>query len=234
MKKSLSFILILCIVFSLTACAEQETTELVLENISESQYLLLMAAAAVINDPQAEQYDLSSLSGGYVFEVLEKTPSAEDPDTFVYSLKVDTRYRLGFYNLVFPVEEYQQILAWQEETGVQLLYPLVAHNQYAADYDADSRIAYSYNANIWFQVSEDLVPLDPQGNPQTGSDTPVLLPNYLCDSDGEPLYFIQNVAGYVCRVSLGALYLYQYGTELTLPFDSNEELFFDYYSRLIG
>ena len=64
--------------------------------------------------------------------------------TTYYPASVDTYLEVGFVYTSVEQEEYKRILAWQEQTGVQVLYPMVdTRNEYCFD---------SEDANFWYKT----------------------------------------------------------------------------------
>ena len=51
----------------------------------------------------------------------------------IYSARIDNYLEVGFMYRSIEQSEYHDIVAWQEETGKQILYPLVADNEYNID-----------------------------------------------------------------------------------------------------
>lgn len=102
----------------------------------------------------------------------------------VYSAKIDTYLEVGFLYKSIEQSEYAKIVAWQEETGKQILYPLInTNNGYCLD---------ANDANFWYKT-------DAQGNPvstATGRDVTIQLDsktsledNYKRDSEGNVVYY---------------------------------------------
>ena len=100
-----------------------------------------------------------------------------------YDGKIDSYMEVGFIYRSVEQQEYAKMAAWQEETGIQLLYPLVENNEYCLD---------KSDANYWYKT-------DNKGNPVTTksgsaktlkfSDDLVLEDNYKRDAKGNVLYY---------------------------------------------
>ena len=106
----------------------------------------------------------------------------------VYNIRVNTYLEKGFIYRDIEQSEYREILAFQEETGVQVLYPLIADNKYNLDPD---------NANYWYK-SDKGTPVKENGrklsNKELDAMNPMswdfeLVPNYELDENGELVYF---------------------------------------------
>jgi hypothetical protein len=62
-----------------------------------------------------------------------------------YAYSVDAYLEVGFIYDDVSQEELKKIQAWQEETGIQVLYPLIAENEYTY-HPIDTN-----SANFWFK-----------------------------------------------------------------------------------
>jgi len=131
----------------------------------------------------------------------------------IYAGTIETYLEVGFMYMSVKQDEYARIVAWQEETGLQVLYPLVEANEYNMD---------SADANYWYKSKK--------GTPVTVSDSGkatkmaysedlVLEDNYKRDSDGNPIYYEYtgggdvNTAQYKIRVLYYNYYQYKNGFE---------------------
>lgn len=127
---------------------------------------------------------------------------------------VDVYLEVGFLYRSLTATEYQSILDWQEETGIQVLYPLVADNQYNPD---------ATDANNWYKMTSkgDPVRVDENGNAKKIDFEPgmVLEDNYERDADGNVIYSKRTGGGtfetaqYKVRVLYYNYYRYRNGFE---------------------
>lgn len=73
-----------------------------------------------------------------------------------YDLKVNRYYEIGIVYKTYSVEEFQAIQNWQNETGIQVIYPWVEYSSICDIRD---------NANLWYQVNDKgEAKLDKDGN----------------------------------------------------------------------
>lgn len=127
-----------------------------------------------------------------------------------YDTRIDTYLEVGFMNIQIEQSEYQKMLDWQEESGLQLLYPLVENNEYNPD---------PSNANYWYKVDTKSknTPIDDNGNPIKISAHMQLADNYVRDQDGNPVYKTYvgggttETAQYKVRVLYYNYYIYRNG-----------------------
>lgn len=132
---------------------------------------------------------------------------------------IDTYLEVGFIYKSIKQDEYLNIVAWQEETGIQVLYPLVEDNEWNTD---------PANANNWYKTNSKNQPVTVNDSgkgkvielPQdlTTSDI-VLEDNYERDEDGNVRYFKHTGGGsfetaqYKVRVLYYNYYRYANGFE---------------------
>ncbi len=129
-----------------------------------------------------------------------------------YKGVIDNYLEVGFTYLSIQQSELANILAWQEETGKQILYPLIEKNEYCMD---------SENANYWYKAQKNSpIRVDASGNKTTLKYSPdmVLQDNYKRDANGDPIYYEHTGGGtlataqYKIRVLYYNYYQYLYGS----------------------
>ena len=99
-----------------------------------------------------------------------------------YPGRIDSYLEVGFMYRSIKQEEMKAILAWEEETGKKVLYPLVENNKWNTD---------PQDANYWFKSNKGTpVVLDASGKAKTVSyaDGLVLEDNYKRDENGNVIY----------------------------------------------
>ena len=132
-----------------------------------------------------------------------------------YPATIDTYLEVGFLYTDVEQQEYQRILQWQEQTGIQVIYPMVdRNNEYC--FDAE-------DANYWYKTKGKAVPVatNPDGTTKnlTYSEDLVLEDNYKRNADGSLAYFTYtgggdaNTAQMKIRVLYYNYYQYLYGSE---------------------
>ena len=145
----------------------------------------------------------------------EQTVGPGGKPGFVYPSRVDTYLEVGFIYRSIEQEELKKMLAWQEETGKQLLYPLIdTDSPYCADPN---------NANLWYKTNNRQNPIrvNANGTVSTISYAPgmVLEDNYRRNADGEIMYYAYTGGGsmetaqFKVRVLYYNYYQYLYGFE---------------------
>ena len=134
-----------------------------------------------------------------------------------YPSKADSYLQVGFLYRTIEQSEYQNIINWEKETGLKVVYPLVEDNEWNPD---------SSNANYWYKArTRGLVPvrLTAGGTAKTityDPDNPdmTLEDNYKRDGEGNPIYFQYvgggdfNTAQFKVRVLYYNYYQYLYGS----------------------
>ena len=127
-----------------------------------------------------------------------------------YTVKVDTYLEVGFIYRDIEQSELPKILAFEEETGLKVLYPLVEDNEWNPD---------EVNANNWYKAKGIGRPVDENGNEIAYSEDMVLVDNYVRDANGELVYYKAvgggggNTHQWRIRVLYYNYYQYLYGCE---------------------
>ena len=97
--------------------------------------------------------------------------------------KIDAYNEVGFIYKSVEQDEFQRMLAWEEETGLHLMYPLIEDNSYTPD---------ASDANYWFKCKK-YQPIyhNEKGKVKNVEYAPgmVLEDNYKRDADGNPIYW---------------------------------------------
>ena len=140
--------------------------------------------------------------------------NAKKQEVKQYPVRVDTYLEVGFVYMPIEQKDLQGILDWQEETGKQVLYPLVEKNEWNPDPE---------NANMWYKAKKVGYPvaIDAFGNANNikYKDGMVLQDNYKRDANGDVIYYELSGGGsyetaqYKIRVLYYNYYQYKYGFE---------------------
>lgn len=224
MKKILSVVLLLVLLFALAACGSSKTHTVIMENVSEAELLRLYGMAVSAEYPEGEAVPVSQIMDSPynpVVQILEKKEDPNDPTKYVYTVEVDYFLRVGFRDYVVTKEEYENILAWQTTSGKQVIFPYVETRE--IDNDAD----------LWYKVIKEeggFVPVDANGNRITYSDDAVLVENYGRDRDGNIRYYREMPDNaFWIRVYLYHYYQFRYGCEPTYPLETSDSFYVEYY-----
>lgn len=117
-----------------------------------------------------------------------------------YSVTYDDYLTIGFMYMDIEQSEYQRIRDWEEETGIHVLYPMVAKNEYNPW--GDNAYTETSAANYWYKMNSKFVPMvsNAKGNLKKidlteNLDDLVLEDNYLRDEEGNPRYWIYSGGG---------------------------------------
>lgn len=137
-----------------------------------------------------------------------------------YKIKVNRYYSIGIRYLNLSYEDFEKIQQWQNETGIQVIYPYV---------DPKDIMDISDNANIWYQVSDKrgTPRLDADGNyiPAYNTDASRTGAEYnslrIAGDDGSYVYSRAKSGSVQCRVDYYSYYQYKNGTEPIFLFGTN-------------
>ena len=131
-----------------------------------------------------------------------------------YPATIDTYLEVGFLYTDVEQAEYDRIVAWQEQTGIQVIYPMV-----------DTRNGYCFDendANYWYKTTGKAIPVTTASGSDkklSYSEDLVLEDNYKRNADGSLAYFTyagggdENTAQKRIRVLYYNYYQYLYGSE---------------------
>ncbi len=151
--------------------------------------------------------------------------STDEKGKTVYNARVDSYIYNGFTYMTLTEQEYQSIQAWQDETGIQVIYPAVS----------DKKIT---DANIWYEANrKGIAKLDKNGefvniyktNGNDGDYHSLRVEGDpgLTDPEASDRYRYATITGdsssvsYKCRVFKNAYFQYRYGHEASFLFGTN-------------
>ena len=130
---------------------------------------------------------------------------------YTYDLEVNAYYAMGIVYRNFSYADYQKLQDWQNETGIQVIYPYV---------DTEDIGGISDNPNIWFKMNSDgTALLDAEGNYipaySTHSDRAGAPYNSLrlAGDPGDWVYSTAKSGSVQCRILYYNYYIYLNGHE---------------------
>ncbi len=107
---------------------------------------------------------------------------ANKKETVAYKGRIDAYLEVGFVYKSIPQAEFEKIRAWEEETGLHVLYPLVEDNEYNMDPN---------DANYWYKSKKGTpIVTNEQGKLETVAygEGMTLEDNYKRDENGNVIY----------------------------------------------
>ena len=138
-------------------------------------------------------------------------------------VRLDAYLEVGFIYKTVRRAEYEKMLAWEAEHGVQLLYPLIAYNEFSAD---------ASDANLWYKTSPEGLAVSYTDGEYAVTEVSYDMPledNYLRDGSGEPVYQVPfgggsaESGGVRVRVLYHNYYLYRNGSEPSYLFGTDSQ-----------
>ncbi|MCI9337691.1 MAG: ABC transporter permease [Lachnospiraceae bacterium] len=130
---------------------------------------------------------------------------------YTYDLEVNAYYAMGIVYRNFSYVDYQKLQDWQNETGIQVIYPYV---------DAEDINGISDNSNIWYKMNSDgTALLDAEGDYipaySTRSDRAGAPYNSLrlAGDPGDWVYSTAKAGSVQCRILYYNYYIYLNGHE---------------------
>ena len=132
---------------------------------------------------------------------VEATTQGKNTNS-IYTVKIDNYLEVGFTYLYVEQSEYAAMEKWQEETGIQLLYPLIELN----DYNFAVTNTLPENANWWYKTDAKGTPVKIVKDAMTGEDKTVaikydslddltLVDNYMRNEDGSLKFYTLSGGG---------------------------------------
>ena len=180
--------------------------------VNANAYLALQAMALETGrDPVVE-----------IYRADYTDPTASKKSTF-YDLRVDNYAKMGMLYLTLTPSQYEDLQAWQDETGIQVIYPAITDSKQT-------------DANIWYEADRKGTPkLTKSGEfkslykTTTPTDTSYHSLRVAGDTDPENPYAYARVTGtssarsYVVRVDKYTYFQYRYGFEPSFIFGTNDK-----------
>ncbi len=138
---------------------------------------------------------------------------------YTYDISVNAYYSIGVVYRVFSYEEFQKIQDWQNESGIQVIYPYV---------DPADISGITDNSNLWYKVdSQGAAILDKEGNFQevysrntANAGAPynsIRIPG----DDGSYAYSNSKSGSVQCRICYYNYYTYLFGHKPSYIFGTN-------------
>lgn len=141
--------------------------------------------------------------------VTQTTHRGKVRDVYSYTIETNQYYEKGMIYSVFSYAEFERIQAWQDETGIQVIYPYVEPKDIEGITD---------NPNLWYKVdSTGAAKLDADGNfvPVYSTNTKGAGAEYhslrIAGDDGSYAYSTAKSGAVQCRVNYYNYYTYLNG-----------------------
>ena len=186
-------------------------------NNNEATFIKLQAIGVAAETPNGETMTLGQGMESEYQPILKvgKMYTQDLPGKKVaryYPATIDTYLEVGFIYQSVEQQEYQRILDWQEQTGLQVVYPLIENNEYTFDVE---------DANFWYKAKQKggmpVAIKNGQVKTLDYSEDMVLEDNYKRDAEGNLVYYQYTGGGnvdtaqYKIRVLYYNYYQYKYG-----------------------
>ena len=153
-------------------------------------------------------------------------------DIHYHKVRVDSYLRVGYAFLNLPDADYDALMKYQDETGIQVIYPMPKTN--ATDY-----LNGNNGANFWYKLKNEACTstgapdLDENGNyvpnylvsdnPEKAKYTSLRIAGDDGGADGKSwyVYAVKNQTGYKVRVDYYEYFRYLYGNTPSFLFGTN-------------
>lgn len=182
------------------------------ETCSETQFIATAAIGMGAADQGSGKFSLSESLGTPYQPVVElravmeedtgRTQKGKPVIQRTFACRVDQFLAHGFSFQTITMEELDALLAWEEQTGIQVLYPILEDNT-------------KYDANIWYKADKRNRPADAY------SEDMVMTSAIKLDENGEPVRWrltgSASTPSATIRVLNATYYHYQYGHAAVYP-----------------
>lgn len=177
------------------------------KQINARGYMNLLSIGIGAEDKDGKTIDAEKGLASEFNPIVSVGESYKDLSGATYrSARVQQYYEVGFIYQTVTSAEYAQILSFQNEHGIQVIYPMVDTSL------VENLGTIPNNANYWYKTKRGL-PIDANGTQITDpGDLGKIQPAYLTDSDGNVLFYrAGGSAGtqYTCRFLYYNYYLYK-------------------------
>lgn len=140
--------------------------------------------------------------------------------TYSYGVEINTYYRIGIKQMVLSYDEFDAIQKFQNETGIQVVFPAVEKKDIYGSRAKDLSTVAD-NANIWYKCSDTkgTIKTDDNGNPIPAYCTDASkegVPYYslrIASDPGNYIYSIAKSGSVSCRICYYNYYIFKNGHE---------------------
>ena len=190
-------------------------------SLNDKYLINLVAVGMNAEDPEMEKAGHESWEegiGSYYSPVLylgeERVVEEAGKENVKRDARVSTYNIIGFRYLQITKEEYESIRAWEEQSHIRVLYPMVN--------TADKYCEDPSDANYWYKTKKGW-PVDSKGKRIDLEQTMELgvIDNFLRDKEGNILYYKEQGTMYSVRVLYYNYYQYTHGYEPTFLFGTD-------------
>lgn len=135
-----------------------------------------------------------------------------------YKIKMNTYLEKGFVYREVEQAELAKIIQWQEETGIQVIYPLIDTQTDDPESSTGAHYCmpnYINDPNYWYKMDAKGTPVDENGNAyKIDASNPAewdfkLTPNYKTDENGDLVYY-EKVGGGTAETSQRRIRVFYY------------------------
>ena len=202
---------------------------------NDRSYILALGIGVGADGYDGETVAITEASEKYMpIKELLSLNVKNDPimgNSYALTAEVDTYLNVGFIYKQIEQSEFEEIRAWEEETGLRVLYPLI---DTSSPYYPSAQDAEGTNANYWYKANGKLHPLDDNGKKieyTEGTDFSDIKfsDNYKRNEDGSLDYWdyvgggTLETAQYRVRVLYYNWYIYQNGFEPEYLFGTDSQ-----------
>ena len=202
-------------------------------DFNERGYMLALATGVGADGWDGKTVSIEDATDKYMpIRKLKDIRQNESTKKTTIVADIETYLEVGFLYKQIEQSEYDKIRAWEEETGLHVLYPLIDTSSEFYPLSADSA---KTNANYWYKADGKLNPLNDEGKKIKYTEEDLrsgdiqFYDNYKRDAQGKPVYFEYvgggnlETAQYKVRILYYNYYIYQNGFEPEYIFGTDSQ-----------
>lgn len=178
------------------------------QKINDKYLAYYMAMAIGAEDIEDKGYSYEQAEESVYNPIISLGEEEKSGRTTYREARLDSYMTVGFKYMSVTKEKYDRIVAWQEESGIQVLYPLIDNQN---DYCPERN-----NANFWYRADKKSNPIDENDKELSIKDIKEngLVDNYLRDGEGNLIYAKESDKSMIqIRVLYYNYYQFEHGYE---------------------
>ena len=180
------------------------------QRLNDKYYMHLVAMGMAAEDTDGTGATWDEAVNSEFYPISDLGEVYKDAGKEYRDAKVDSYYSVGFRYQSITMEEYNKIKAWEAESGLQVLYPMVAReNEWCDAFNRE-------DANYWYRHDSASNAVDEKGNRISlkAMMSGGLVDNYVRDENGNVMDYVKKDKSMVMvRVLYYNYFVYKNGYE---------------------
>lgn len=133
-----------------------------------SEWLADGANVETVNEQRYFTYKLWEKETGdtiinKVLDIYDTTNQDGNTET-MYKIRLNQYTKIGIYTWTFSVDDFIKMQKWQDETGIQLIYPMTNTDTATLGFDITKETVATFAPNYYYKINKTGFALDADGN----------------------------------------------------------------------